>query len=69
MLDIKFVREHPEEVKENIRKKFQDEKLPLVDAVIGLDSRRRAAIAEADQLRADRNLLSKQVGALMGQAK
>ena len=69
MLDIKFVREHPEEVKENIRKKFQDEKLPLVDEVIGLDSRRRAAIAEADQLRADRNRLSKQVGALMGQAK
>ena len=69
MLDIRFVREHPDEVKENIKKKFQDEKLPLVDEVIDLDARRRAAIAEADQLRSDRNRLSKQVGALMGQAK
>ena len=59
----------PEIVKENIKKKFQDAKLPLVDEVIALDAKRRAAIAEADQLRADRNRLSKQVGMLMGQAK
>ncbi|BAL01838.1 seryl-tRNA synthetase [Oscillibacter valericigenes Sjm18-20] len=69
MLDIKFVRENPDAVKENIRKKFQDAKLSLVDEVIELDTKRRAAIAEADQLRADRNRLSKQVGMLMGQAK
>ena len=69
MLDIKFIRENPEAVKENIKKKFQDEKLPLVDEVIELDSKRRATIAEADQLRSDRNRLSKQVGMLMGQAK
>lgn len=69
MLDIKFVRENPDAVKDNIRKKFQDAKLPLVDEVIELDTKRRAAIAEADQLRADRNRLSKQVGMLMGQAK
>ena len=69
MLDIKFVRENPEIVKENIRKKFQDQKLPLVDEVIDLDAKRRAAIAEADQLRSARNTLSKQVGMLMGQAK
>ena len=69
MLDIKFIRENPEAVKENIKKKFQDEKLPLVDEVIELDSKRRATVAEADQLRSDRNRLSKQVGMLMGQAK
>ena len=69
MLDIRFVRENPEIVKEKIKKKFQDAKLPLVDEVIALDAKRRAAIAEADQLRADRNRLSKQVGMLMGQAK
>ena len=69
MLDIRFVRENPEIVKENIKKKFQDAKLPLVDEVIALDAKRRAAIAEADQLRADRSRLSKQVGMLMGQAK
>ena len=69
MLDIKFIRENPEAVKENIKKKFQDEKLPLVDEVIELDSKRRTTIAEADQLRSDRNRLSKQVGMLMGQAK
>ena len=69
MLDIKFVRENPELVKENIKKKFQDEKLPLVDEVIELDARQRAAITEASDLRAQRNQLSKQVGALTGQAK
>ena len=69
MLDIRFIREHTEEVRENIRKKFQDSKLPLVDEVIALDTQRRAAIAQADQLRSDRNRLSKQVGMLMGQAK
>ena len=69
MLDIRFVRENPEIVKENIKKKFQDAKLPLVDEVIDLDAQRRSAIAEADQLRSDRNRLSKQVGMLMGQAK
>ncbi|WP_297986900.1 serine--tRNA ligase, partial [uncultured Oscillibacter sp.] len=69
MLDMKFIRENPEIVKENIKKKFQDQKLPLVDEAIDLDARRRAAIAEADQLRSARNTLSKQVGMLMGQAK
>ena len=69
MLDIKFIRENPDIVKENIKKKFQDEKLPPVDEVIELDSQRRANIQEADQLRSDRNRLSKQVGMLMGQAK
>lgn len=64
-----MVRENPDAVKENIKKKFQDEKLPLVDEVIALDAQRRANIQEADQLRADRNRLSKQVGMLMGQAK
>ena len=69
MLDIKFVRENPEAVKENIRKKFQDEKLPLVDEVIALDAEVRAAQQEADDLRASKNKLSKQIGALMGQKK
>ncbi|MER2234978.1 MAG: serine--tRNA ligase [Candidatus Limivicinus sp.] len=69
MLDIKFVRENPELVKENIRKKYQDAKLPLVDEVIDLDARLRAAITEASDLRAQRNKLSKQIGMLMGQAK
>ena len=69
MLDIKFIRENPEAVKENIKKKFQDEKLPLVDRVLALDSENRAAITEASDLRAPRNTLSKQVGVLMGQAK
>ena len=69
MLDIKFVRENPDVVKENIKKKFQDEKLPLVDEVIALDSEYRAAVTEASDLRAARNTLSKQVGVLMGQAK
>ena len=69
MLDIKFVRENPETVKENIRKKFQDAKLPLVDEVLDLDAKNRAAITEASELRASRNTLSKQIGMLMGQAK
>ena len=69
MLDIKFVRENPETVKENIKKKFQDAKLPLVDEVLELDVKYRAALTEANDLRASRNTLSKQVGILMGQAK
>ena len=69
MLDIRFVRENPEIVKENIKKKFQDAKLPMVDEVIELDAKNRAAITEASELRASRNTLSKQVGMLMGQAK
>ena len=69
MLDIKFIRENPEIVKENIRKKFQDAKLPLVDQVLELDSKNRAAITEASDIRAQRNALSKQIGMLMGQAK
>ncbi len=67
MLDMKFVRENPELVKENIKNKFQDEKLPLVDQVIELDERRRAAMTKADELRANRNKLSKEIGALMAQ--
>ena len=69
MLDIKFVRENPETVKDNIKKKFQDAKLPLVDEVLELDVKYRAALTEANDLRASRNTLSKQVGILMGQAK
>ena len=69
MLDIKFVRENPEIVKENIKKKFQDAKLPLVDEVLELDVKYRAALTEGNDLRAARNALSKQVGVLMGQAK
>jgi seryl-tRNA synthetase len=69
MLDIRFVRENPEIVKENIRKKFQDAKLPLVDEVIALDGKLRTVKTEADSLRANRNTLSKQIGILMGQAK
>ena len=69
MLDIKFVRENPDIVKENIKKKFQDAKLPLVDEVLELDAKNRAAITEASDLRASRNTLSKQIGILMGQAK
>ena len=69
MLDIKFVRENPEIVKENIKKKFQDAKLPLVDEVVELDVKYRAALTEGNDLRAARNTLSKQVGILMGQAK
>ena len=69
MLDLKFVRENPEIVKQNIKNKFQDQKLPLVDEVIQLDAERRASQQEADQLRAERNKLSKQIGALMAQGK
>ena len=69
MIDIKFLRENPEAVKENIKKKFQDHKLPLVDEVIELDAQARKTQQEADSLRAERNKLSKQIGALMGQGK
>ena len=69
MLDIKFVRENPELVKENIKKKFQDEKLPLVDEAIELDAKKRSLQQEADDLKAERNKISKQIGALMSQGK
>ena len=69
MLDIKFIRENTDAVKENIKKKFQDAKLPLVDELLDLDAKNRAAITEASDLRASRNSLSKQIGMLMGQAK
>ena len=69
MLDIRFIRENPETVKENIKKKFQEAKLPLVDQVLALDAENRAAMSEANELRSARNTLSKQVGMLMGQAK
>ena len=69
MLDIKFIRENPDVVKENIKKKFQDAKLPLVDEVLVLDEQNRTAQTRANELRSARNSLSKQVGMLMGQAK
>ncbi len=69
MLDIKFLRENPDTVKENIKKKFQDVKLPLVDEVIELDKERRESQAEADAIRAEKNKISKQIGALMAQGK
>ena len=69
MLDIRFVRENPDAVKENIKKKFQDEKLPLVDEAIELDAKKRSLQQEADDLKAERNKISKQIGALMGQGK
>ena len=69
MLDIKFLRENPDLVKENIKKKFQDSKLPLVDEVIELDAKSRAIKSEADSLRANRNKVSKEIGALMAQGK
>ena len=69
MIDLKFLRENPEVVKENIRKKFQDHKLPLVDEVIELDAQARKTQQEADDIRANRNKLSKQIGMLMGQGK
>ena len=69
MIDIKFLRENPDAVKENIKKKFQDSKLPMVDEVIELDKQSRAAKAEADDLRNQRNKISKEIGALMAQGK
>ncbi len=69
MIDIKFLRENPDAVRQNIRNKFQDHKLPLVDEAIELDAAFRAAIKEADELRASRNKISKQIGALMAQGK
>jgi len=69
MIDIKFLRENPDVVKENIKKKFQDDKLPLVDEVIELDTKRRAAQTEADEIKANKNKISKQIGALMAQGK
>ena len=69
MIDLKFLRENPEVVKQNIRNKFQDQKLPLVDEVIELDSQRRATQQQADDLKQKRNTISKQIGALMAQGK
>jgi len=69
MLDLKFIRENPEIVKENIKKKFQDHKLPLVDELIALDEENRATMKAADEMRANRNKISKMIGALMGQGK
>ena len=69
MIDIKFLRENPDIVKQNIKNKFQDHKLPLVDEVIELDAKSRAAKQQADDLRANRNKISKQIGALMAQGK
>ena len=69
MIDIKFLRENPDVVRENIKKKFQDEKLPLVDEVIALDKESRETQKEADELRANRNKVSKEIGTLMAQGK
>ena len=69
MLDLKFVRENPDVVKQNIRNKFQDRKLPMVDEVIQFDEEARATQTEADELRTNRNKLSKQICALMAQGK
>ena len=69
MIDIKFLRENPDVVKQNIRNKFQDDKLPLVDEVIELDKQASAAQQEADALRANKNSIAKQIGALMAQGK
>ena len=69
MIDLKFLRENPEVVKQNIRNKFQDQKLPLVDEVIELDTQRRATQQQADDLKQKRNSISKQIGALMAQGK
>ena len=69
MLDIKFVRANPDAVKENIKKKFQDEKLVLVDEVLEFDQQYREAKTKADSLRGERNALSKQIGGLMAQGK
>ena len=69
MIDIKFLRENPDVVKENIKKKFQDNKLPLVDEVIALDEERRKAQVEADAIRASKNKIAKEIGGLMKQGK
>ena len=69
MIDIKFLRENPDVVKQNIKNKFQNDKLPLVDEVIELDKQARAAQQEADTLRANKNAIAKQIGALMAQGK
>ena len=69
MLDIKFVRQNPDAVKENIKKKFQDEKLPLVDEVIEFDAKFRAAKTRCDELRAMRNKKSKEIGGLMAKGQ
>ena len=69
MLDIKFVRANPDIVKENIKKKFQDDKLPMVDEVIAYDKELREAKTRVEYLRSQRNTISKQIGALMGQGK
>ena len=69
MIDIKFLRENPEVVKENIRNKFQDSKLPLVDEVIALDAENRRTIQEANDLRAEKNRLSKHIGVLMARGQ
>ena len=69
MIDIKFLRENPDVVRQNIKNKFQDKKLPLVDEVLALDEQSRLNKQEADNLRADRNKKSKMIGALMGQKK
>ncbi|MDE6676218.1 MAG: serine--tRNA ligase, partial [Clostridia bacterium] len=69
MIDIAFLRNNPDAVRENIRKKFQDKKLPLVDEAIALDAKRRALQTEGDTLRASRNALSKQIGQLMKEKK
>ena len=69
MLDIKFLRENPEAVKENIRRKFQESKLELVDQVVDLDQENRKIKQEVEELRANRNKVSKQIGALMGQGR
>lgn len=69
MLDIKFVRENPDAVKENIKKKFQDEKLPLVDEVLKLDKENREIKQELQSLQAERNKVSKEIGKLMAQGK
>ena len=69
MLDIKFLRENPNVVKQNIKNKFQDDKLPLVDEVIALDAEARRTQQEADELRASRKKISKEIGALMAQGK
>ena len=69
MLDIKFLRENPDIVKENIKKKYQDNKLPMVDEVIALDKEARETQQEADALRASKNKIAKEIGALMAQGK